>query len=61
MSPRQVSSVVLMETLIVGVIALVVGLGLGFLISQAIAFATAGLSVWPSATIICCSAPDPPS
>lgn len=43
MSPRQVSSVVLMETLIVGVIALVVGLGLGFLISQAIAFATAGL------------------
>ena len=43
MSPRQVSSVVLMETLTVGVIALVVGLGLGFLISQAIAFATAGL------------------
>ena len=43
MNPRQVSSVVLMETLIVGVIALVVGLGLGFLISQAIAFATAGL------------------
>ena len=43
MSPRQVSSVVLMETLIVGVLALVVGLGLGFLISQAIAFATAGL------------------
>ncbi|WP_307982991.1 ABC transporter permease [uncultured Senegalimassilia sp.] len=43
MSPRQVSSVVLTETLIVGVIALVVGLGLGFLISQAIAFATAGL------------------
>lgn len=43
MSPRQVSSVVLMETLIVGVVALVVGLGLGFLISQAIAFATAGL------------------
>ena len=43
MSPRQVSSVVLMETLIVGVIALVLGLGLGFLISQAIAFATAGL------------------
>ena len=43
MSPRQVSSVVLMETLIVGVIALLVGLGLGFLISQAIAFATAGL------------------
>ena len=43
MSSRQVSSVVLMETLIVGVIALVVGLGLGFLISQAIAFATAGL------------------
>ena len=39
MSPRQVSSVVLMESLIVGVIALVVGLGLGFLISQAIAFA----------------------
>ena len=32
-----------METLIVGVLALVVGLGLGFLISQAIAFATAGL------------------
>ncbi len=43
MSPRQVSSVVLAETLIVGVLALVVGLGLGFLISQAIAFATAGL------------------
>lgn len=43
MSPRQVSSVVLMETLIVGVLALAVGLGLGFLISQAIAFATAGL------------------
>lgn len=43
MSPRQVSSVVLMETLTVGMIALVVGLGLGFLISQAIAFATAGL------------------
>ena len=43
MSPRQVSSVVLMETLIVGVIALLAGLGLGFLISQAIAFATAGL------------------
>lgn len=43
MSPRQVSSVVLMETLIVGLLALVVGLGLGFLISQAIAFATAGL------------------
>ena len=43
MSPRQVSSVVLTETLIVGVLALVVGLGLGFLISQAIAFATAGL------------------
>ena len=43
MSPRQVSSVVLMETLIVGVIALAVGLGLGFLISQAIAFATSGL------------------
>lgn len=43
MSPRQVSTVVLTETLIVGVIALVVGLGLGFLISQAIAFATAGL------------------
>ena len=43
MSPRQVSSVVLMETLIVGVIALLVGLGLGFLISQAIAFATAGI------------------
>ena len=43
MNPRQVSSVVLMETLIVGVIALVAGLGLGFLISQAIAFATAGL------------------
>lgn len=43
MSPRQVSSVVLMETLIVGVLALMVGLGLGFLISQAIAFATAGL------------------
>ena len=42
MSPR-VSSVVLMETLIVGVIALLAGLGLGFLISQAIAFATAGL------------------
>ena len=42
-SPRQVSSVVLMETLIVGVIALLAGLGLGFLISQAIAFATAGL------------------
>lgn len=43
MSPRQVSSVVLMETLIVGVIALLAGLGLGFLISQAIAFATAGI------------------
>lgn len=43
MSPRQVSSVVLTETLIVGVLALAVGLGLGFLISQAIAFATAGL------------------
>ena len=43
MSPRQVSSVVLMETLIVGVIALLAGLGLGFLISQAIAFATASL------------------
>ena len=43
MSPRQASSVVLMETLIVGVIALLEGLGLGFLISQAIAFATAGL------------------
>ena len=43
MRPRQVSSVVLMETLVVGVIALLVGLGLGFLISQAIAFATAGL------------------
>ena len=43
MSPRQVSSVVLTETLIVGALALVVGLGLGFLISQAIAFATAGL------------------
>ena len=41
MSPRQVSSVVLMETLIVGVIALLAGLAL--LISQAIAFATAGL------------------
>ena len=34
---------VLTETLIVGVLALAVGLGLGFLISQAIAFATAGL------------------
>ena len=43
MSPRQVSSVVLTETLIVGMLALAVGLGLGFLISQAIAFATAGL------------------
>ena len=43
MNPRQVSSVVLMETLIVSLLALVVGLGLGFLISQAIAFATAGL------------------
>ena len=43
MSPRQVSTVVLTETLVVGVLALVVGLGLGFLISQAIAFATAGL------------------
>lgn len=43
MSPRQVSTVVLTETLIVGVLALAVGLGLGFLISQAIAFATAGL------------------
>lgn len=61
MSPRQVSSVVLMETPIVGAIALLAGLGLGFFGSRRPSSPRRASSAWPSATTICCSAPAPPS
>ena len=43
MNPRAVSAIVLMETLTVGLVSLVVGLALGFALSQALSFVTAGL------------------
>lgn len=43
MRPGQVSAIVLMETLIVGLFALVVGLFLGFLLSQGMAFFSSSL------------------
>lgn len=43
MSPRKVALIVLVETVIVGIVALAVGLGLGILLSQGLAFATAAL------------------
>lgn len=43
MNPRSVSAIVLMETLAVGLVSLVVGLALGFALSQGLSFLTAGL------------------
>ena len=43
MNPRSVSAIVLMETVAVGVVSLVVGLVLGFVLSQGLSFVTAGL------------------
>lgn len=43
MSPRKVAFIVLVETVLVGIVALAVGLGLGILLSQGLAFATAAL------------------
>lgn len=43
MNPRSVSAIVLMETVAVGLVSLVVGLLLGFALSQGLSFVTAGL------------------
>ncbi|WP_101722355.1 FtsX-like permease family protein [Eggerthella timonensis] len=43
MNPRSVSAIVLMETAAVGFVSLVVGLALGFALSQGLSFVTAGL------------------
>ncbi len=43
MNPRSVSAIVLMETAVVGLVSLVVGLALGFALSQGMSFVTAGL------------------
>lgn len=43
MSPRKVAFIVLVETVVVGVVALAVGLAIGILLSQGLAFATAAL------------------
>ena len=43
MNPRSVSTIVLMETAAVGFVSLVVGLALGFALSQGLSFVTAGL------------------
>ena len=43
MNPRSVSAIVLMETAAVGLVSLVVGLALGFALSQGLSFVTAGL------------------
>lgn len=43
MNPRSVSAIVLMETATVGLVSLVVGLALGFTLSQGLSFLTAGL------------------
>lgn len=43
MNPRSVSAIVLMETVAVGLVSLVVGLALGFALSQGLSFVTAGL------------------
>lgn len=43
MNPRSVSAIVLMETIAVGIVSLVVGLALGFALSQGLSFVTAGL------------------
>lgn len=43
MNPRSVSAIVLMETVAVGLVSLVVGLLLGFALSQRLSFVTAGL------------------
>lgn len=43
MNPRSVSAIVLMETVAVGIVSLVVGLALGFALSQGLSFVTAGL------------------
>lgn len=43
MSARQVSFIILLETLIVGIGALVVGLAFGFVLSQGMAFFSAGM------------------
>ena len=41
MNPRSVSAIVLMETAVVGLVSLVVGLALGFALSQGMSFVTA--------------------
>lgn len=43
MAPKKVAFIVLVETIVVGVVALAVGLLLGMLLSQGLAFATAAL------------------
>lgn len=43
MRPRQVSAIVLMETVAVGLVSLAVGLALGLALSQGLSFVTAGL------------------
>lgn len=43
MNPTSVSAIVLMETVAVGLVSLVVGLALGFALSQGMSFLTAGL------------------
>ena len=43
MNPRGVSAIVLLETVTVGLVSLVVGLVLGFALSQGLSFVTAGL------------------
>ena len=43
MNPGSVSAIVLMETVAVGLVSLVVGLALGFALSQGMSFLTAGL------------------
>lgn len=43
MNPRSVSAIVLMETVAVGLVSLVVGLALGFALSQGLSFVTAGM------------------
>lgn len=43
MSPRKVAFIVLVETVVVGIVALAVGVALGILLSQGLAFATAAL------------------
>ena len=43
MKPGQVSRIILYETVLVGLVSLVIGLALGVLVSQLLSFATAGL------------------